>query len=413
MPYVEPQPVVLVDLNGNPYKGADAATVVKRVPRADRIAFLGDSIVGLNGTGDNVATFHNSINNFTHYLTTLLKGKAKFAGVYNTSGYRLDQIRDSVLPRLLAVPTIRQAGTVVLLGGTNDVGQSYTVAQSMQAISDIYTALDARGIRLVLCTIPPRNDSGNTGVGPLNYAIQAFAETNGLDVLPFHAALVNPATGQYQAALQVGDGVHPSTAGMKAMADAAITAGFGSLLPIRSTPTVKSPVDGTDLLGGKGLFLTDSNSDGVADNWNIGGNFSAITRSIVTPSGGDGLAGNWARTVVAAGTTGGFAYLQATGAITPGGTPLLELALRVRITGATSTGATPSIQLIPTGGATADATTFGYGTDIDGVITLEQQLRADDTGWKVSVNFAIPSTGSVTVDVGEVAVRNLTALGLA
>jgi lysophospholipase L1-like esterase len=98
----------------------------------------------------------------------------------------------------------------VVMLGTNDAANAYTGAFDTR-LASIVDALEARGIVVVLSTIPPRV---GTSVTAYNDAIRAFASTRGLPLIDYYQEIVLRRTGtSWQGTLISGDGVHP-TAGL-------------------------------------------------------------------------------------------------------------------------------------------------------------------------------------------------------
>lgn len=65
----------------------------------------------------------------------------------------------------------------IVLGGTNDVGQGVSAATIQGYLSDIYDALEAEGIAIVACTIPPRGDL-DAGEDTTLLAVNDWIEAN-------------------------------------------------------------------------------------------------------------------------------------------------------------------------------------------------------------------------------------------
>lgn len=388
--------------------------------RGNRIATLGDSLNSLNGTNYNVTAGRQFQNNYGWFIAAGLKGRVRLTGQYGYPSQTIATIRDSALPVVLALPDAQKPGTVIVLAGTNDVSSGITAAQSMTALDGIYTGLRNAGIRMICCTIPPRSDdtTANGNVGRFNMAIRKFAADRGLALLPFHSALVDPTTGGYLAAYNNGDGIHPSPAGMAAMADAAIGSGIADSFPVGQVETAASILDPTDLLAGGGLNLTDSNTDGLADVWNFNGGAATATTTLLTPTVFEGVVGKWQRFTTTGGTAGQQHYFQAYATVSSNVGDLISLTGRFRVTGATAAGF-PASQPITfgvdeRGGSGYDGTTVGTSIDRDGFFNCEIRATAAATSFVTSVTTWAPGNATiVNVDVAQVAVRNLTALGLA
>lgn len=410
------------------YTQLDTLTRSSAVANANRVAFLGDSITALNGTGDNVTTFEGTNDNWSSLLPVLSGGRIQWGRSFATGGLMLSEIRDIVLPRLLAQPAAQLPGTCVVLGGTNDAGAAggtFSLTTSISALTDIITSLRNALIRPVLCTVPPRGDSSsaNQNANRLNAAIIGLARKLGLPLLDHHSALVSASTGAFASGMDYGDGVHPSAAGMMAMAQAAIDDGFDTWLPPWSPPLVRTTVDPVDLAAGQGLFLTDTNADGLGNGWSsfTSGGTATATASIVAPTAGDNNLGQWQRfvrsTPAQAGTIFYQLFIPTSGVAATG--DLLSLDARIRWTGLTGAGFSstnsPRISLAfrDSGNGGLDALQFGATRDLTGVLHLDRRVPASSANIVIDIAFPGPSAGSPTLDFGQVTIRNLTALGLA
>lgn len=413
-------------LGGTPTNPVDAATKAYVDgssgfgPRSNRIVTIGDSISALNGTTYTTTAGRQFNNNYGFFLAAALKGQVRLTGQYGYPSQTIATIRDTVLPVVLALPAGQKPGTAIVLAGTNDVASGITAAQSMTALDGIYNALRAAGIEMICCTIPPRSDdtTANGNVGRFNMAVRKFASDRGLALLPFHSALVDPTTGNHVTAYNNGDGIHPSPAGMAAMADAAIASNIARAFPVGKIETVASVGDSTDLLGGGGLMLADTNSDGLADVWGFNGGAATAATSIITPVPGDGVVGKWQRFTTTGGTAGQQHYFQAFISPSFAVGDLISLTGRFRIVGATAAGYPTNqyiaIGLDERGGSGYDGTSVGTSIDRDGFFNCEIRATTGATSFVASVTVWTPGNSTtVTVDIAEMSIRNLTALGLA
>jgi lysophospholipase L1-like esterase len=107
---------------------------------------------------------------------------------------------------------------VTIMGGTND-----TAFPEPFTISNLRTMVDrgkASSAFVILLTIPPRGDPVYTDtIRSLNAAIRQLGRDEGVMVVDAYAALANP-DGTWREGLDCGDGIHPSPAGLQAIADA-------------------------------------------------------------------------------------------------------------------------------------------------------------------------------------------------
>lgn len=396
------------------------------LPRSsNRVAFLGDSIAGFNGSGDNVATFENNNENWTGYTSVRSMGRIEYARAFSDPSKTIAEIRTLGLQRLLAVPTLEKPGTCVILAGTNDVGTgaSFNLSASGAAYAGICDDLMAAGIRPVVCTIPPRGGAGDTdtvrnNVAKLNAWLQMFASRRGYPLIDLNKALSNPATGGFTTATNA-DGIHPGVGGMLAMADAALASDWYRQLPARAPDLTTAWTDTSNLIpSGQGLFLNGLNGSNVPIGMNGGGG-SGATVSIVDPVTADGLLGKWAQVSRPSGGTGGAYFLQfviTLGAFATVG-DLLTLDCRLQVTGldtagayATAGGVSVGLQLADSSNTDTDATLMGFGRSVDGVVHLERRVRADTNRVKFTLSVAAPTTGTAVAKIGQITIRNRTAL---
>jgi hypothetical protein len=347
-------------------------------------------------------------------------------GVYATGGYTLEQIRDTHIPQVIALNP--KPSACLVGGGTNNVktdgtGTGFVPSAAVAVVAQMCATLIANGIRPILQTIPSRADNTtiNANVDKYNRALSQYARTNGFDVIDYHKALVDPATGDYKTGLGQTDKVHPNFLGCQVMARAAQS--VWSRFPKVNPPLAEHKFDSTNLIpSGYGVFLTDTNADGIADGWS---SFSGTgwTPSIVTDAAGV----KWQRiTITSSLSSNTVLQWNASGLCVPG--DVIELCARVQSSGFEAAFVPPA----GTGGGsgpswTLDANPVGSGSDLAGAYACHGDLAdavlygrltvpAGATGQiKVSMTVATPAPASGTpyVQFAQVALRNLTTLGLA
>jgi lysophospholipase L1-like esterase len=381
----------------------------------NRVVAMGDSITSANGSsGSNqIANTHQ---NFAFFNSG---GRLRWGGVAGAAGgYTIEQIRDAFVSQVIAYSP--QIAACIVLAGTNNVGNTgtFNLATSMTALNQIYTSLMAAGIRPIACTIPPRGDNSTVNglVDKFNAAVRLNALTLGLDLIDYHKVLTDPATGVYKGGYCLADNIHPSYLGHKKMGEyaaSALASKFPALLPY----LVEHPVDATDALAAKGLFLTDTNADGVANNWSLIGGGTGQTYSIVTDA--DGVT-KWQRITVPSTATGsGLLQCIVNGVGSPG--DVVELTARVQTSGfdavvtPTSTATWGVEGTLTSAPADINAAAGIYCDVADAVIAQRVTIGAGWTG-QIKVNLALnnaPASGSVWAQFANVSVRNLTTLGLA
>jgi|GEM_PF-4400749 len=137
--------------------------------------------------------------------------------------------------------------TVIILGGTNDIGGSWTAARNN--LLDMYTRAKTAGKRVVAVTIPPYKNSGSRSEAQLNFLRNLNAwilsAENPADIkVDIYSHLVVPGTDDANPALFGGDLVHPKAEGKSIMAEAIHSAltGAPSMPVVASTTPPVSPV---------------------------------------------------------------------------------------------------------------------------------------------------------------------------
>ena len=114
----------------------------------------------------------------------------------------------------------RHPGTMFLLGGTNDVTFGPSVDEALANLDRIVTRAQEDHIRVVLGTVPPRDeDQFDAKTGQLNDGIRKLATAKGAILVDFYAVLDQG--DDYRPGYGKPDGVHPTAKGAEAMAAAA------------------------------------------------------------------------------------------------------------------------------------------------------------------------------------------------
>jgi lysophospholipase L1-like esterase len=246
----------------------------RSLPPSGRVMMaMGDSIIA-NGANDSVSgsvtVTGGRLNekNWLAWATMLSGGKITYGGLAATGGYTTAQVLATHLPTVLAA----KPDACLVLAGTNDTVASTPLATSIANLTSMYAQLLAAGILPIACTLPPRTGAtsgDNTLRTQLNIWIVRYARTNGIPMVDFYGTLVDTATaGSYLAALTA-DGVHPNGAGAKAMGQAMADSMATWLSPV--TPFLSQNNTDPALGLSNSLNLTDTNADGVPDNWTISG----------------------------------------------------------------------------------------------------------------------------------------------
>jgi lysophospholipase L1-like esterase len=108
---------------------------------------------------------------------------------------------------------------VFVMGGTNDIAQGYSTAQTISNLRSIIIACQKRKIRVFLLTIPPDGYTGMAGkINALNTAIIHLANAYKVVYVDVHAALVG-SDGTYKAGYGLPDLVHLTNLGSQVLAN--------------------------------------------------------------------------------------------------------------------------------------------------------------------------------------------------
>lgn len=210
---------------------------VRRSKRADAVVAFGDSITdGVQATADDV----DRAVRYPDFLARRLANRraprapsvinAGIAGNRILSDGYIPAFGPSGISRLRRdVASAPGARTVIVLEGINDIGLSWATAdQVIGGLETITGSLQDRGLHVLLGTLTPSGGSSSPGYNdPGRLAVRAavndWIRSQGLSdgFVDFDAALRDPAhPDRLLPKYDSGDGLHPSTAGYRAMAKA-------------------------------------------------------------------------------------------------------------------------------------------------------------------------------------------------
>jgi lysophospholipase L1-like esterase len=305
---------------------------------------------------------------------------------------------------------IAKAPKVVhILIGTNDAGNSFTIATSAANIRAMVAKCRAVGARVILGTIPPTASTSPTDrkarVIALNQWICRYAIQQRLELADYYRALVDPATGAYLSGYDSGDGVHPTAAGIGVMG--AELAASLSRIPSASVLLSKDANDPWNFCV-NGLWLSS-----WATGWTASGSPTGVTVS--TTSGDANIQGNWGK-IAAVSSSGVATYFQ-NRSTTQGGTAFVVgnwhmLGTRVQST------ALSSSQYWTATDKFINLQTFYLGNTQNkwcatqpggAVLVNEQPATAASTGNQIQVQLF---TGTGDVSYAQHTVYDLTAMGV-
>lgn len=357
-----------------------------------RVAYLGDSIT--QSAWQNSTNFQGG--SFPLFAMMAAGGQLVTVANAGLSGDTSAQM----LARFDTDVTPSAPNTVVVLAGTNDVGQGVVTLSGFAAnIRAIVAKIRGIGAVPVLATIPCNNDpTRHLKISAWNSWLRQYAGQQGISFLNFYGLLADPANGNYLSTYLT-DGTHPNTAGYVAMGSLVSS----TLTPIAPRWRPHMSQDNTDQLNAltatNSIALTDSNADGVADGWFAYGGASGFAHALVTDSQVAGKmmqitqTGNAANRILEKSVTAAVGdRLAVSGLLTSDG------------------GVNAAVKLSFTGpGSNAQAVSYSGAGITRGFFYQEVVVPASTTGVLLDL-IAGPGTG--VVSWGQVTVVNLTSTGI-
>lgn len=250
-----------------------------------RWLFIGDSIVDGSGASNIVYGFAA----LTRHMvgTAYMAGNSVNAG---TAGYTSAQCL-TYLPTLLS--TYTDVGGVVIAAGTNDAGQSVTLATYQANITAMVALCKARSIPVVVCTVPPRGAAVATSTtrrlsAAYNTWLRQWAPFHGCALAERHTPIADATTGDLAATYDTGDGVHPSDAGHIKLAQACAEAVASVLPPTR--PSMVGSVVTRNLVTNPLMAGTTT----PTDSYGVTATGTTPVQSLITDRSDTLTAGRWA-----------------------------------------------------------------------------------------------------------------------
>ncbi len=177
-----------------------------------RAVFLGDSITrGMtepaSGEVGDRSWFYGVIDDTAGVLA--------YVGTIAENGMTTDWMASQAWNAVALSPDI-----VVVHGGTNDVSGEVEPAAVVANLEEIRRVVTSVGMRLAVCTVPPRNEpDAEARAIAVNTAIAAWAEANGVILLDTAAPLRAPGGGWKKGMTE--DGLHPTPEAVALMSEAA------------------------------------------------------------------------------------------------------------------------------------------------------------------------------------------------
>lgn len=145
-------------------------------------------------------------------------GVLRYGGTVAEIGMTTDWMAEQASLAVASVPDL-----LVVHGGTNDVSGEITPNEILTNLDRIKVVADAAGVRMAVCSIPPREEPDvNERVKAYNAALAVWAQSQGVIFLDT-AAPLRDAQGDWLPGM-TDDGVHPNPAAALLMSKAAIDA---------------------------------------------------------------------------------------------------------------------------------------------------------------------------------------------
>jgi lysophospholipase L1-like esterase len=358
--------------------------------------------------GDSITAFGNAV----EVSQSQTYGWGWTAQAVFLSAGRIEQLYNAGVPGQTSAQVAARFSTDVLaygpaavniMAGTDDAtNPTFSAANLASTVSSLKSMIDqakAAGIQPILCTIPPRGDAVNYNQNAqmINGAIHKLAQAEKILLVDFYSILVDPTTGVYKSGYDLGDGIHPSAAAAKAMAQFYVTATANLFGPSQESIVVTSG-DGTNLIPNP-LFLT---SDAAWTN-NDYGTSPAPTFAVVTDPA---ISGNWFSMTFPPATAVGQVYSVngPTAVVTTG--HQMAYSFKFQISGLQENGGHLNMGYA----YGAQNFTYGYLTDTAGTFYIE--FTAPSTTF-TSGFFVYPNVtaSNVQIKIAQISLVDLTGLG--
>jgi len=346
-----------------------------------------------------------SLTTFPIHMALASKGKLSVKSNLGVAGNTSAQM----LARTASIPSSAEIDSCLILEGTNDVLNSVTDAAYVTNIKAIAEFVTALGVEPILCSPPPLNNnpSRTEALRVLTYSLSRSIPSCGY-IDPFIGMYNASGAGTWASGLS-GDGVHP-------VPSAEITSGIltqqqlqanESVVPLPRYPT------NTYGLFPNALYLTDTNADGLADNWGeYGGALGSTTRSQVAISGSPAKFQKWVTSATSAGAY--IAYSGATANTWSVGEKLLVVG-RIKVE-SVSNGMASAYLTFEGASVTIPVVIFQPNNVAEQVFCFETPaIPAGTTGVQMNVrleNVSGQTTWSATLSLGEFQVYNLSRMPL-
>lgn len=364
---------------------------------AYRVGFIGDSITAGTDSYQPSRTWGFERNGSPALFAMLNDSKNSWQLIQNAgiSGQTSSQILARLATDILANPI----DVCVIFSCTwNDIGQGFTLAQSVSNVTSMITQCLAAGVIPVLCTPTPDGQTGSTSARR-----QAAAErrryflmlgsTYRIPVVDLFTVTVDPTTGLISNTYNADGSVHANASGRVALG-AAVAKVLDSICSGTAIPEVGYFGDSDDLLHGDG-FMQGAPVSGVAGGWSQAGSVTGATPSIFT----DSVLGNMQRVTTSA--TASNYYITHSLSVIAGH--------EYELNGYISKAGTSTAQISVNGTGNQRITYNGSDPDIT---RGRFSVRAIANNTESMTYYLVIEPGTGTVDYGRLTVRDLTALGV-
>lgn len=358
------------------------------------------------------------------WVSVLSAGRLPFRGAFAHGGYTTQQIHDIYLPQILAMRE-KPWGCVVQVG-TND---DWSLAQII-VVRSIMQQLIAAGIVPIMESGIPSGSTSPLASDVLkrlnwNAAVAQLCVEYGAIWVDVTSALTDVSTGG-MAATYASDNTHTAAPGSKVRAQAIVDA-VSDIAP-RPVPAVartRNALAGSTIFpfnGSNSLLLTDTNADGIPDNWSQDVALSGVTPALVDEAGVPGKMFKVTRPSAA----NGESRFSSSVTLTPGNR--YRAYLRIKTTGVTA--AHDALASVSSGITTSSFAGFGVrflisnsdtifsinAWKLDMPLTLLEFDFVMPKRDSYSASWTIVLPGTVSVPSYSVQVQpwlvNLTALGI-
>lgn len=364
----------------------------------NRTIFFGDSIT----IGDSALSPHSRGTRDPYAWASMFNPKIMYA---RNAGISTQGSAD-LLARIQSDVIAYSPDVVIINVGTNDAGNSVALSTYAANVKAIIAAIKASGARCVLSTvIPSANTTRQQYIDTYNAWLAYYCAREHVPLLDYHRLLVDPSTGGLLAAYDL-DGTHPNVAAAKQMGLLVADELDGIYQPWEPPLAGHQAAGSKNLIPG-GLFLVDTNADGLSDGFTktAGGTASRVT-------GDPTIKGTWQRLTD---TSTSQAFISSSPNLTTGWSvgDVVAVCGRVTIVNGTSTAVT-GVQLSFNGGTPNSVRPLSaWTTDVEnGVFYAEDTIPAGTTSIGLNFNRTASVAGNGYAQIAQFTVLNLTTLGV-